>query len=65
MKKNANNKLKLDKKTVSKLNSTDAASINGGKNTLYNPIKTIVESCFCMITEGCGPAPDVTDIILV
>jgi hypothetical protein len=65
MKKNANNKLKLDKKTVSKLNSIDAVNVNGGRIYFPFPIKTIVESCFCMITEGCGPAPDVTDVILL
>jgi hypothetical protein len=45
MKKNAQNKLKLDKKTVSKLNAVEAVEINGGKDTLYRP--TIINSCFC------------------
>jgi hypothetical protein len=41
MKKNANNKLKLDKKTVSKLSSNDAVNINGGKNTSLNACHSI------------------------
>jgi hypothetical protein len=57
MKKNAQNKLKLDKKTVSKLNSTEASEINGGKNTLYL-VTVICYTCFC-------PPPPVTDIFEV
>jgi hypothetical protein len=53
MKKNAQNKLKLDKKTVSKLNSTEASEINGGKNTLY--LVTLI----CM-TYFCPPPPITT-----
>jgi hypothetical protein len=55
MKKNASSKLKLDKKTISKLNSTDAASINGGKNTSLNACG----SCFCT-TDVCFPELSVT-----
>jgi hypothetical protein len=61
MKKNASSKLKLDKKTVSKLNSTDAAGINGGKNTIV--IMTINDSWLCIQTFGAkcgGTAPDMT-----
>ncbi len=44
MKKNANNKLKLDKKTVSKLNANEATEVNGGIVTFP---RTILETCFC------------------
>ena len=54
MKKNAQNKLKLDKKTVSKLNSTEEVNVNGGKIYLPFPKTTIIDSCFCM-TEACFP----------
>ena len=52
----------MDKKTVSKLNSTDAAGINGGKNTLY--VITINDSWLCIQTFGAkcdgGTFPDMT-----
>jgi hypothetical protein len=56
MKKNANNKLKLDKKTVSKLNSLEEVNLNGGIIALTFPKRTIIETCFCM-TEACFPTP--------
>ncbi len=53
MKKNALSKLKLDKKTVSKLNSIDAASINGGKNTSLNACHSIFCSAdVCFLNLG-------------
>jgi hypothetical protein len=56
MKKNANNKLKLDKKTVSRLNSTEEVNVNGGRAIFPFPKTTIIDSCFCM-TEACFPTP--------
>jgi hypothetical protein len=47
MKKNTQNKLKLDKKTVSKLNSTEEVNVNGGIIALPFPTRTILETCFC------------------
>jgi hypothetical protein len=44
MKKNANNKLKLDKKTVSKLNAVETTEVNGG--LIIFP-RTILETIFC------------------
>jgi hypothetical protein len=58
MKKNTQNKLKLDKKTVSKLNAVEASQINGGKNTLY------LETFICM-TCFCPPPPQTTIIFEV
>ena len=54
MKKNANNKLKLDKKTISKLNATDAGNINGGGKTVQLP--EIQHTWVCVQTYGikCG-----------
>jgi hypothetical protein len=54
MKKNASSKLKLDKKTISKLNSTDAGNINGGGNNVKLP--EILYTLVCNQTYGikCG-----------
>jgi hypothetical protein len=56
MKKNANNKLKLDKKTVSKLNSVEEVNVDGGIIALTIPKRTIIETCFC-VTGACFPTP--------
>ncbi len=62
MKKNANNKLKLDKKTISKLNSTEEVDVNGGAIVFPFPKRTIIETCFCL-TGPCTPTPvDVTSL---
>lgn len=51
MKKNKNQKLVVDKQSISKLTNSEVTNVDGGRNTLVDPIitKTIVQSCFCPV----------------